>query len=276
MTDQYLNNIGVFGAGRSGTTWLAQIIAAAGLELIFEPLHTTEVAECGGWRPLPLFYRAGDTFPWPDVFDRAIKGEIRSEWTVRDNPGARRKVIKFIRANLMIEWILENYDILPVFIIRNPLAVVASMREQGWHISPKWMNMLLRDRRFTAHFNEGADLGGLDTRELSDVEAKATFWSILNFIPKRLGLFDRIPFVRYEELCRDPVGIVSDLAPRIDIPFSEEVRAQLYRKSFMIGRGSTEEGYDPMTAWRSVLSGAEADEICDIVSRFRLAEFLET
>jgi hypothetical protein len=31
-----------------------------------------------------------------------------------------------------------------------------------------------------------------------------------------------------------------------------------------------------MTAWRSVLSGAEADEICDIVSRFRLAEFLET
>jgi hypothetical protein len=44
----------VFGVGRSGKTWLAETIAAAGLELVFEPLNDVEVPECCDWRPLPL------------------------------------------------------------------------------------------------------------------------------------------------------------------------------------------------------------------------------
>jgi LPS sulfotransferase NodH len=52
--DPSRKNVLVFGAGRSGTTWLAQILAAAGLELIFEPLNPQMVPECCEWKPLPL------------------------------------------------------------------------------------------------------------------------------------------------------------------------------------------------------------------------------
>lgn len=275
MADQHQNNIVVFGAGRSGTTWLAQIIAAAGLELIFEPLWKQEVPEVAEWKPFPLFYKRGDDFPWHETFSRIMSGEVRNEWIIRQNPGAERKVVKFIRANLMIDWILENYPVHPAFIIRNPLSVVASMQEQEWYVPEKWVRSLLRAPRFAEPFF--ADLPGvveLAQRELSEVEAKTAFWCIQNVVPKRLGSFRRVHMVIYEELCEDPEGLMAELAPKIDLPMTDEVCAQLHRRSFMAGKRDGEAGYDPITAWNSVLDTAEADAVEDIVDRFQLTEYL--
>ncbi len=41
--------------------------------------------------------------------------------------------------------------------------------------------------------------------------------SILNFMPLHFGVFDRVPVVVYDELCRDPDGVMSALAQKIDI-----------------------------------------------------------
>jgi len=267
--------VAVFGAGRSGTTWLAQIIAAAGLELIFEPLWSKEVPEVEDWKPWPLFFRKGDSFPWHGTFSAIMAGEVRNEWIVRQNPGAQRRVIKFIRANLMIDWILENYLIHPVFIIRNPLSAVASMQEQEWYVPEYWIESLLRAPRFVEPFF--CNLPGvvdLAQRELTDVEAKAVFWCIQNAIPQQLGCFDRMHMVVYEELCEDPEEVIGSLASKICVPVTDEVRDQLHRRSFMAGKRDGEPGYDPITAWKGVLTEVEADAVEDIVHRFGLAEFL--
>jgi len=275
MVDQHEKNVVVFGAGRSGTTWLAQIIAAAGLELIFEPLMSEEVPEVEGWKPHPLFYRKGDHFPWQETFSEIMNGSLRNEWTIRQNSGAPRKVVKFIRANLMIDWILEHYLIHPLFIIRNPLSVVASMQEQEWFVPEKWVRSLIRDPRFAEpFFSNLPGVSDLADRELTEVEAKAVFWGILNSIPKQLGSFDRLHLVVYEELCEDPEGVFGRLAPKIQLPVTDEVHAQLRRRSFMAGKRDGEEAYDPTTSWKSVLSSAEADAVEDIVHRFRLDEYL--
>ena len=275
MADEHEKNVVVFGAGRGGTTWLAQIIAAAGLELIFEPLMREQVPEVEDWKPHPLFYRKGDRFPWHETFSEIMSGGLRNEWTLRQNPGAQRKVIKFIRANLMIDWILEHYPIHPVFIIRNPLSVVASMQEQEWFVPEKWVRSLIRAPRFAEPFFSGLPgVSDLAQCELTEVEAKTVFWCVLNSIPQQLGCFDRLHMLVFEELCEDPEGVFGRLAPKIHIPITDEVRAQLCRRSFMGGKRDGEEGYDPTTAWRSVLSEAEADAIEDIVHRFRLADYL--
>ena len=275
MTDPHHDNIVVFGAGRSGTTWLAQIIAAAGLELVFEPLWKKEVPEVENWKPFPLFFRRGDAFPWHETFSRIMSGEVRNEWIIRQNPGAERKVIKFIRANLMIDWILDNYTIHPVFIIRSPLSVVASMKEQEWYVPEKWVRSLLRAPRLAEPFF--ANLPGVDElakKELSEVEAKTVFWCIQNVVPKQLGCFTRVHMVLYEELCKDPEGVMGDLAPKIDLPMTDEVCAQLHRRSFMAGKRDGEAGYDPITAWKTVLDAAETVAVEDIVDRFQLTEYL--
>jgi len=275
MVNQHEKNVVVFGAGRSGTTWLAQIIAAAGLELIFEPLWSKEVPEVAGWKPLPLFFRKRDDFPWHETFSEIMNGEVRNEWIVRQNPGAQRKVIKFIRANLMIDWILEHYPVHPVFIVRNPLSVVASMKEQEWYVPEQWIGSLLRAPRLAKpFFTNLPGVADLSNRDLTEVEAKAVFWCVQNFIPQELGCFDRLHILVYEELCEDPEGVVERLALKIHMPMTDEVRAQLHRRSFMVGKRNEEAGYDPTTAWRGVLSDAEADAIEDIVHRFRLDGFL--
>jgi hypothetical protein len=80
--------------------------------------------------------------------------------------------------------------------------------------------------------------------------------------------------VVYEELCEDPEGVIEGLASKICFPVTDEVRDQLHRRSFMAGKRDGEPGYDPITAWKDVLTEAEADAVEDIVHRFRLAEFL--
>jgi len=273
-TGKPTHDVVVFGFGRSGTTWLAQIIAAAGLELIFEPLKPDQVPLCAGWKPLPLFYRASDDFPWEEDFTRIMNGEIRNEWTIRQNPGARRRVFKFIRANLMAEWILHRYPVRGVFIVRNPLAVVASMIREGWSLPPGWVRGLLKAPRFRDPFFQS--LPGvleLSERELSETEARAAFWGIHNLIPRSIGLWSSIPLVIYEEMCRNPEETIRTLAPRLGIPVTDEVLDQCHRRSFMSGT-RTGKGHDPTTAWRRELSPEQVREVVGVVERFGLGEFL--
>ena len=275
LTDPTAKNILIFGAGRSGTTWLAQTIAAAGLELIFEPLNPQEVPECRDWKPLPVYLRKGDAPTWQRTFADLIEGRVRSDWTIRDNPGAERKVVKLIRANLMIEWILETYDIHPVFLVRNPLAVVASMKKQGWEISPKWIGMLLTEPRLREpFFSRLPGVAELGTRELGDIEAKTVFWCILNTVPRQLGLFERMHVVVYEELCRDPEGVINDLAGKVGIPVTPAVLDQLRRPSFMGGGFDVRADYDPTSAWHSALSADERAAVEGIVRRFQLDDLM--
>lgn len=269
------NDVVVFGFGRSGTTWLAQILAAAGLELVFEPLRPDHIPEVSSWKPLPLFYRAGERFPWAGTFDDLMAGRIRNEGMVRQNPGAARRVFKFIRANLLAEWILDRYPVNGVFIVRNPLAVVASMRKEEWTLSAKWIAMLLGDRRFGEFFDRHPGVRELAGSELTDAQARAVFWGISNLIPREIGLWDRIPLVVYDHMCRDPEGTVRELAPRLGVPVTAEVLAQCHRPSFMSGRRPGGQGYDPTTAWRSRLSSSEIGEIVDVAERFGLCEFVE-
>jgi len=269
-------NIVVFGAGRSGTTWLAQIIASAGLEFVFEPLNPGEVPEARVMKPLPLYCRKQDAFEWEALFTRMMNGEVRNSWTIRLNPGAERKVIKFIRANLLIEWILHNFDVHPVFITRNPLAVVASIKEQGWELKAGWVqNVLTSPRLNEPFFSTIPEVAEWVSRDLTDAEVKALYWCIHNHVPRSKGLFRKLHFIRYEELCQDPEKVFGQLAPKIGIPMTSSTRSAFSRPSIMRGKRHDEKGYDPRRAWRDILTPEDVEAVKRIVGAFGLEEFVE-
>jgi len=269
-------NIVVFGAGRSGTTWLAQIIASAGLELIFEPLNASEVAEAKVINRHPLFCRKHEAFEWQEIISRMMRGEVRNSWTIRDNEGAERKVVKFIRANLLAEWIIKNYDVHPVFIIRNPLAVVASIIEQGWEISAEWVKSVLRSPRLNGPFFSAIpEVSNWVSRDLSEAEVRALYWCIHNYVPQQMGLFRKLHFVRYEELAENPEDVFGRLAPKIGIEMTEAVRAAFSRPSFMHGKRHSTTGYDPKTAWRDTLTSADAEAVKAIIGAFGMTAYID-
>ena len=118
----------VLGAGRSGTTWLAEILAASGLELIFEPLNERQVPEATEFRRTVRFLDATDTTDrWNQLFQKILAGEIRNTWTLRAGTRGDRKLVKFIRANFILEWMLSRFDFLPIFIIPNGVFVNSTL-----------------------------------------------------------------------------------------------------------------------------------------------------
>ncbi|WP_320041123.1 sulfotransferase [uncultured Desulfobacter sp.] len=155
----------LYGSGRSGTTWLEERIAGAlDAEVIFEPLqerlHGT--AKAYGFRYLD----ASENHPELQIyFQKLIMGDLKYFWTryrilpdrllptiqtfsnkgefkawIKRFPDAfrlmvryhstinrPRKIIKLIRANLMIAWLNKTFpSSLHIAIVRHPAAVIES------------------------------------------------------------------------------------------------------------------------------------------------------
>lgn len=128
----------VCGTGRSGTTWLAEQLAYATFaRIIFEPLHPA--ANKGRqWVGKRAYLRANDPAPaWRAVIDPIVHGTLRNRWTDRYNARYRYRfrVVKMIRANLMLGWLAHNYPQARIaLVIRDPVDVAKSQLRGGWPI----------------------------------------------------------------------------------------------------------------------------------------------
>ena len=157
------NPLIVAGSGRSGTTWIVDVLAEANnLRTIFEPLNSFFVPEARIFANCYVRENAHE----PELkgfMGKVIKGEYHNLWIdIRCNKanlipslsqmtslnglydfGAFYKVFlrrsrkyireksfapitKLIRANLMLDWIEKNFNARILFLVRHPGAVVAS------------------------------------------------------------------------------------------------------------------------------------------------------
>jgi Sulfotransferase family len=158
--NQTIPPVFVAGSGRSGTTWIGDIISScSGCIPVFEPLHrkVPQVPRWGVNSGLPGAYlRPGESYPqWEAFFDALFAGRISNCWTRQDwvsvpkalgrwrlaerigfriakiqfqsrHMRGNRYVIKEIRANLMLDWLTSRTDARIVYVIRHPCAVIAS------------------------------------------------------------------------------------------------------------------------------------------------------
>lgn len=265
------DNVLVFGTGRSGTTWLSEIIASGGLRFVFEPLHPGEVPEARNF-PFPNYLLPGEETPWLPLLEKVVTGRVTNAWTVRANPSAERSVVKLIRANLMMEWMIDRFRFHPVYIIRNPLSVAGSMKEQGWDVGVRYVQRAMEHIR--AKDGSFDNLEELFERPITKVESYAIMWGFQNAIPIRRRLLKKVVFIRFEELAADPEGIFEPLARRIRLDMTPAVREQLHKLSFQRGKQSWEKGYDPTTAWKRSLTRREVKDVIRIVRWFGLEDYL--
>ncbi len=148
--------IAILGFGRSGTTWLSDIVSKIlGGLILFEPLHpqVCDFAAEVCYAPSSIALANKNLL---DHWRRALGGEIRQRWLLRnhllspledvsagfvDMVWEQCQVIGFkeIRANFMIAALIEQLNARVVYILRHPCAVLASIRrrrnfwnEFGW------------------------------------------------------------------------------------------------------------------------------------------------
>lgn len=203
MVDLHQPGLTVFvaGSGRSGTTWVADIVNWNNrFRFLFEPFHR-RVTALYGWSE-GLGYMHPESCS-PDVLRyvrRIIEGRIRNHWVDAQNRKfwCRDRLIKDVNSCLMLGWLVRQFlQIKLIFILRDPLAVAESKMRLGW--KPRLSRYLNQPALVEKYLDSKIDL----LRRIDDVRLQHIGqWCIENYVALREMSEKNVCLVFYEELMK--------------------------------------------------------------------------
>lgn len=252
----------IAGSGRSGTTWVLDVLAEANaLRPVFEPLHT-ETSAVGRKYGNTYLSRNSEIAELRDFFLAAARGTLNTIWTdyrvrparlrigrdqlrsvtelkslmrrwldlagrysaYRERKTRTATIIKCIRANLMLDWIRTNFDARIVLLMRHPGAAIESRLRFADH----WDPFPLLDK----YRNDPALMNGPITgysarlnRRLTRTEALTAIWCIENLVPASQAAANGYLVAFYEELLERPEAEWTRVAKVLDLDHVPSARA---------------------------------------------------
>lgn len=272
----------ITGDPRSGTTWLGSMLSArAGVSTITEPLSLIRtrkhVKELGfSWRH---FINPEAEMPAVrDYFNALFCGQVVNVDGRRDNSigellRTRRWLIKFVRANRLLPWLVQNYDFRyrPVLIIRHPCGVIYSQ------ILHRSFDELIQIEKFDVEWIERyrTDLIPLTKRIYSEAQIRALTWALDNWIPLYMVARDRVTIVTYEQLVEKPEEVLR----AIYASWGEELPTEIFRFIRRPSRSTydwaefDDSGMKRLGTWKQHLSGKQVKEIIEVVNAVGLMAY---
>lgn len=265
-------SIMVAGTARSGTTWLANIIASQiPCRIMFEPFHCRKVE---AFRQFHYFQYMRPTERNDDLWSYCqtiFTGNIRNRWIDReiDQLYPQYRIIKEIRANLFLIWLQAAFPEIPIlFMIRHPCAVVLSRMQLAWATDtdiqsflsqPELVNDFLQDKMDVIRCAQTAE------------EKHAVIWCVHNLIPLRQCKSGGLNIVFYENLCRRPEVEIARIFRIIQHPYRDGVFQMIGEPSTTTMRASAiMTGSDKVTRWQKELSPEQIRNILSVVEAFGL------
>lgn len=263
----------IAGAPRAGTTWLAELVnMVPASAILFEPLHLGQVpaARRAGFKWETMVPRATS---WPEgekFLQKVLLGKVRNHWTMSHVTLAqarhtRRWIVKFVRANMMLDWLSHTFPVRPpALIIRHPCACIASYLQKGW---PRPTKPPADHPFFEAYPHLGEVCSGLASVE----EYIAVAWCMEYYVP--LMTPPPLPFhlVCYERLVRSGLEELTKLFKAWELPLPEEAKVRLQRPSTTTATFSqVSKGRDPLSGWQRYFSPEQSRRILAVVEAFGL------
>jgi len=268
----------ICGSTRSGSTWLAELITSLpGHSEIFEPFNTLYVHDAllaGVKRNMYVTKEAN----WPageKLLNKILSGKLVNPWVLSQIPIAKtlkteRLVVKFVRANLMMDWLGAQLPGRPAaMVIRHPCAIISSLLKKGWAPSRK---VLLRN----AYFDEHPELRRKCANFKSKEQRAALSWCLRYHAP--LSLPKPYPFVLvcYERLVRNGQAELKKLFDAWQLPLTEEVLAHLSVPSDTVTEDSQIiKEADPLAGWKKKLTAQQVASILEVLSVFNMDFYSE-
>ncbi|NQT37457.1 MAG: sulfotransferase [Planctomycetes bacterium] len=272
--------IAITSSPRSGSTWLGELLSTIpDSGILFEPFKQEEVPEAVQARVDwdTLVEADGEAPEIRAYLDRVFRGRALNKFTAqyiehRRLRPVRTWIVKFVRANLMLSWIIKNFPIRrPILLIRHPCAVVLSqyhLRFREW-ITEK---SIREHPVLKAHPEWAQRITGLDTVE----KRLCAQWCLQNRFPLSASQPHGFEIVTYEQTVRRP----SEMLQRIFSAWGLEVpRAALDRlKVRSRTTGSAVQSWkekDPLATWTTRLAPDQIRQVLDMVHSFGMDFYTE-
>ncbi len=216
----------VLGFGRSGTTWLSDIISKAlGGLILFEPFHPEVFEDAKA-----CCYATGNETIYKKTehqINTTLRGENKNKWLIRNHLSSKLDDVseaftenvwdnspiigyKAIRQNFMIPWLLANVSEKIIFIQRDLLSVVSSVirRERFW----EEFGFDFHEQKFFTEVIDSNHYDFLDTHLLktsysslkTDYLKMAFLWIITHQVVDRVSADGKICRVAYQDLYNKP------------------------------------------------------------------------
>jgi hypothetical protein len=258
----------VQGTGRSGTTWLSEIINYRNeYRYIFEPFHAHKVDLAHfNYRQYIRPENRDGRFVGP--VEAILSGQARGEWMDQFNARliSNKRLVKSIRASLLLKWLHVNFHIPIVLLLRHPCAVAVSKMKLKWEVPlDAFLEQEELKEDFLAPFLDDI------VRAETVFERHIFLWCIENYVPLRQFERDAIHLMFYENLCTDPLREIEVLFRFLGKRFDERVLLKFRRPSCQVRADSAVVTGDSLTeVWKRHVTTEEVRRAIDILSLFGL------
>ncbi len=294
----------ILGFGRSGTTWICDIVSkASGTLVLFEPFHpsVTEASREVSYAPV-----CENGASLKEYLNNVMGKRHRKMWLMRNHVPVRLEEIspnfleliwencrirgfKEIRANFMLSWLHNNFDAKIVYIIRHPCAVVSSIlkRQNFWEFGwPGTYELFLARTVYNDHYKTHRIARCLPVVEhaKTDFERIAVMWAVTHAVTlpelKELNL----PLFYYEDFYAQPFPAVKELMAYLEMPEIDLHPAHIFTPSMttlktlhgLYGMDKSVSREGASLFWRGVLDEREVGTVLDIVRYFGIELYNET
>lgn len=276
----YDNPVWLIGDGRSGTTFVADLINSdRRWREMFEPIHPVAVPRMRPFGYHPYMRADGDD---PQL-EAAVRDVLRGKlvWPRVENANRRLRyeglLIKDIFANLLACWAVRRIGgVRPVLLLRNPFAVALSKQKKA---SWKWVQdpaSLLDQPRLKADWLESHEALLREVSGAGDfIDQQVLIWSILTHVPLRQFRPDEVHLLFYEELVEDPEPTLRALFEWISADeVDERVRGAMTKvkrpSRVSDGDSNVQKGTSPVRNWRRELSDEQIERGRALLRHFEL------
>jgi hypothetical protein len=271
----------VLGSGRSGTTWLQEVVGTLPTALpVWEPLNPHQDPAMRPLVPGDGFVRVAPDERRDDlggVLDEVVSGRHLTRWSssragLRSLWSGSTPVVKLIRANRAAGWLTERYPSTPVVaIVRHPCAVVSSMMS-----APGAWNDWPRDEILEPMRGWVPDAALDAVPEHGRAGWLAAFWAADTLALLDETSPDRVHLVTYERMVRTPHQVAVEVFEHLGRPLPAAAATALGRASTTTNPGAAVlESRDPLAEWRRRLDPNDADAVLSVVEAFGLTFYGE-
>ena len=263
----------VAGTGRSGTTWLADIINFRDeYRVMFEPFHHQRVDAVSHFKSRQYLRDDNREIEYLEPVELILAGRVRSKWIDRFNGkvAPKKRLVKDIRVNLLLKWMRSNFLQMPmILLLRHPCAVAHSRVRLNWETP--FEGFLSQPDLMDDYLEPFKDMiVDIDNGD-NEFEKAILLWCIETYVPIKQFGEDDIQIVFYEHLCTEPIAELTKLFRFLKTQYDNTVERYIGRASSMATPESAViKGQGLIDGWRESLNERQVQRAMEMVSVFGL------